>query len=176
MTDPLSQDTQSLPDHGAGARIAEALAARGLTLGPAPSAVASYVPALAVPPHAHIVVVSGQIPIKAGHLLATGRVGVEVSLETAIACAECCALNALAALKQTVGTLDRLLQVVKLEGFVACDPGFPDQPKIINGASDLLLELLGEAGRHARAAVGVPALPLNVPVEIAFTFAVTPGE
>ena len=150
----------------------------GLALPEAPKPVASYVPAIAV--HSgHLVFVSGQIPIADGAVMATGPVPDPVSIERAQACARQCVLNGLACLVAEIGggrdlspgeAASRIRRVVKLEGFVACRPGFGDQPKVINGASDLLIDLLGDAGRHTRAAVGVPALPLDVPVEIAFTF------
>lgn len=141
----------------------------GLALPDAPKPVASYVPAVSV--HSgHLVFVSGQIPIRDGKLIATGTVPEPVSIETAQECARQCVLNGIACLIGEIGDPARLRRVVRLDGFVACPPGFSDQPKVINGASDLLIELLGEDGRHARAAVGAPALPLNVPVEIAFTF------
>jgi enamine deaminase RidA (YjgF/YER057c/UK114 family) len=144
----------------------------GLRLPDAPSPVASYVPVSTV--HAgSLALVSGQIPIRGGELMATGRVPDEVSIDQAQACARQCVINALACLRDELGGLDRVRRVVKLDGFVASPPGFGDHPRVINGASDLLIELMGEeAGRHARAAVGAPSLPLNVPVEIAFTFLV----
>ncbi|MEM1422942.1 MAG: RidA family protein [Planctomycetota bacterium] len=151
--------------------INERLAKAGLTLPEPPAALASYVPAVAVP-SGTIVYVSGQTPMEGGAPMVTGRVGHGVDLETAQACARRCALQGLSALRAQIGDLGRLRRVVKLDGFVACDHTFTDHPRVINGASDLLEELLGEAGRHARAAVGVSSLPLGVPVEIAFTFVV----
>jgi len=149
----------------------------GLTLPDTPKPVASYVPAVSV--HSgHLVFVSGQIPIVGGRVMATGAVPDPVSVELAQACARQCVLNGLACLLGEIGgggageAASRIRRVIKVEGFVACAPGFADQPKVINGASDLLIELLGDAGRHSRAAVGVSALPLDVPVEIAFTFLV----
>ena len=143
----------------------------GLTLPEPPAALASYVPAISVSA-GRLVYVSGQTPMKDGAPILTGRVGHEVSLEEAQSCARQCALQGLSALEAEIGDLERLRGVVKLEGFVACDHTFTQHPQVINGASDLLEELLGESGRHARAAVGVPSLPLGVPVEIAFTFVV----
>ena len=143
----------------------------GLTL-PAPAApVASYVPAVAFPVGTPVYI-SGQIPLRDGKLIAQGQVGRDVSLEMAQECARQCALNALAALRAEVGDLARIRRVVRLGGFVACPPDFTEHPKVINGASDLLVELLGDAGRHARAAVGVPSLPLGAPVEIEFLFSI----
>ncbi len=147
------------------------LADRHLTL-PEPAApVASYVPAVSVHSGA-FVFISGQIPIKDGELLATGQVPTDVSVELAQACARQCVLNALAALQQEIGDLGRLRRVVRLGCFVAAPSDFIDHPKVANGASDLLLDLLDDDGKHARAAVGVPSLPLGVPVEIEFTFLV----
>lgn len=144
---------------------------RGLTLPKAPAPVASYVPAVSV--HSgSLVFISGQLPFKDGQLMATGTVPADVSIEDAQRCAAQCALNALAALEQEIGDLGRVRRVVRLGGFVACAPGFGDHPKVINGASDLLAELMHDSGKHARAAVGVPSLPLNAPVEIEFTFLV----
>jgi len=132
---------------------------------------ASYVPAVSVHSGA-MVYISGQVPLRDGTLIAKGRVPSEVTLEQAQECARQCVLNGLAALHGEIGDLTRLRRVVRLGVFVACDPGFGDQPKVGNGASDLLVQILGESGKHARAAVGVPALPLNAPVEIEFQFLV----
>ncbi len=143
----------------------------GLSLPKVPESIGSYVPAVSVSA-GRLVFISGQTPMKDGAPIATGRVGHQVDMETAQACARQCALQGLAALEQEIGDLERLRRVVKLEGFVACDESFTQQPQVINGASDLFEELLGESGRHARAAVGVSSLPLGVPVEIAFTFVV----
>lgn len=143
----------------------------GLMLPEAPKSIASYVPACSVSA-GRMVFVSGQVPLRDGVPFATGLVGRDVDLGTAQECARICTLNALAALKDEVGELDRLRGVVKLDGFVACTNDFTDHPKVIDGASDLLVNLLGDCGMHARAAVGVSSLPLGVPVEIAFTFLV----
>ena len=152
-------------------KLEERLAEHHLTL-PEPAApVASYVPAVSVHSGA-LVFISGQIPIKDGKLLATGRVPTDVSVELAQACARQCVLNALAALRQEIGDLDRLRRVVRVGCFVASGPDFTEHPKVANGASDLLVELLGDAGKHARAAVGSPGLPLGVPVEVEFVFLV----
>jgi len=160
------------PDNAGGsfdASIPAKLASLGLELPEPVAPLASYVPVV-VSERAGLVFVSGQIPARNGVMLATGQVGEGVSLELARECAQQCVLNALAAVKKELGSFDRIRRVLKLEGFVACGPGFGQQPEVINGASDLLLELFGEAGRHARAAVGVPSLPRDVPVEIAFVF------
>lgn len=144
---------------------------QGLTLPKAPPPVASYVPAVSI--HSgSMVFISGQLPFRDGQLMAAGLVGEHVSIEEAQRCAAQCALNGLAALEQEIGDLRRVRRVVRLGGFVACAPGFGDQPKVINGASDLLAKLMHDDGKHARAAVGVSSLPLNAPVEIEFTFLV----
>lgn len=149
--------------------IESGLARLGLTLPDQPVAIASYVPASAV--HSGtLVFISGQIPMRDGALLATGSVPDQVSLEKAQECARQCVLNGLAALRNELGGLDRVDRVIRVGGFVASPAGYGEQPKVINAASELLVELMGDAGRHARAAVGVSSLPLNVPVEIEFTF------
>jgi len=141
----------------------------GLELPAAPKPVASYVPAVRA---GSLIYVSGQVPIAGGKPVATGAVPGGVPLERAVECARLCTLNGLAVLKAEIGDLARVKRVVRVGCFVACDAGFTDQPKVANGASDLLVEVFGEAGRHARAAVGAPALPLGVPVEIEFLFEV----
>ncbi len=145
------------------------LADLGLSLPAAPKPVASYIPARRA---GSLVVVSGQIPVVDGELMAKGAVPGEVDLLTAVACARQCLLNGLAVLAAEAGSLDRLDRVVRLGCFVACDPSFTEHPKVANGASDLLLEIFGDRGRHARAAVGCPSLPLGAPVEIEFMFEV----
>lgn len=153
------------------ADILTELNSRGLKLPEPPAPVASYVPAMSV--HSgSLVFISGQLPFENEKLIATGQVPTEVDLELARRCAAQCTLNALAALRQEIGDLGRVRRAVRLGGFVACGSGFADHPKVINGASDLLVELMHDSGRHARAAVGVPSLPLNAPVEIEFTFLV----
>jgi enamine deaminase RidA (YjgF/YER057c/UK114 family) len=135
----------------------------GLTL-PAVSAPAgAYVPAVV---SGNLVFTAGQLPYVDGVLHATGKVGSEVSAEDAADLARTCALNALAAAASVIGSLDRVTRVVKVVGFVASDPAFTGQPGVINGASNLLGEVFGEAGQHARSAVGVAALPLDSPVEV----------
>ena len=110
--------------------------------------------------------VSGQLPWRDGELVATGKVGQDVAEQQAVECARHCALNGIAALKAELGELADIRRVVKLVVFVASGPGFTGQPAVANGASDLLGEVFGEAGRHARSAVGVAALPLDTPVEV----------
>ncbi|MEU4566324.1 RidA family protein [Micromonospora sp. NPDC023956] len=138
------------------------LAELGLELPDVAAPVASYVPAVQ---SGRTVYVSGQLPMAEGKLLATGKVGAGVSAEQAKDLAQRCALNALAAIEALVG-LENVVKVVKLTGFVASAPGFTGQPGVINGASDLFGTVFGEAGRHARSAVGVAELPLDAPVEV----------
>lgn len=140
-----------------------------LTLPEAPKPVAVYVPALE---HNHMLYISGQLPMQSGKVAYTGQVGSDVTLEDAYEAARICTLNALSIAKQALGSLDRVAQIVKVGGFVSSAPGFYDQPKVINGASELLGEIFGDKGKHARAAVGVNALPLNAAVEIEFVIAV----
>ena len=138
----------------------------GHTLPEMQSAIAAYTPALQV---GDLAFTSGQLPLVEGKLLLTGKVGDGEGLVdpvTATDLAARCALNALAALAVAVGDLGRIARVVKVTGFVASDPSFTGQPGVVNGASELLGELFGEAGRHARSAVGVAALPLGSPVEV----------
>jgi len=125
--------------------------------------VASYQPAVLAD---GVVYVSGQLPFIDGQLPLTGKVGAEVTEEQAFDLARQCALNAIGALKSVVGDLDRITRIVKVGGFVASDPSFTGQPKVINGASDLLGHAFGDAGAHARSAVGVTVLPLDTPVEV----------
>lgn len=143
------------------------LAELGITLPPAPKPVASYVPVVVVD-KAGLAFVAGQIPMKDGALTASGTLPKAVSIEQGQAAARQCVLNGLAQLHAALGSIDKVKRIVKVGVFVACDPGFTDQPKVANGASDLLVEVFGEAGKHARAAVGVPALPLGAAVEVDF--------
>ncbi|MEU4478102.1 RidA family protein [Micromonospora sp. NPDC023966] len=138
------------------------LAELGLTLPEVASPLASYVPAVQSGQHVYV---SGQLPIAEGKLLATGKVGNGVSAEQAKDLAQRCALNALAAIDSLVG-LENVVKIVKLTGFVASAPGFTGQPGVVNGASELFGAVFGEAGRHARSAVGVAELPLDAPVEV----------
>lgn len=156
------------PSPTAPARPSARLTNLGITLPDAPKPVASYVP---VRIHGTQAFVSGQLPYENGRNLAhTGLVPSQVDAETAKAAARRCAINALACLQEALGSIDRVRGVVKVGVFVASDPGFGGQPGIANGASDLLVEVFGESGRHARAAVGVAALPMNAPVEVEFVF------
>ncbi|PZG42896.1 LysR family transcriptional regulator [Spongiactinospora gelatinilytica] len=141
----------------------ERLAELGLTLPQVVPPVAAYVPALRSGDHVYV---SGQVPVSGGKVLAEGKVGAEIDPDRAKELAGVCALNGLAALKSVVGDLSNVVRIVKVVGFVASDPAFTGQPQVINGASELFGEVFGEAGKHARSAVGVAALPLNVPVEV----------
>lgn len=142
------------------------LADLGLTLPDVAPPLAAYAPAVR---DGDLVWTSGQLPMIGGALAATGKVGREVTPERAYELARTCALNALAAVRLVVGDLDEVTQVVKVVGFVASDPGFTGQPGVVNGASELLGEVFGDAGVHARSAVGVAVLPMDAPVEIEIT-------
>ena len=141
------------------------LAELGLTLPIAAKPVAAYVPAIKT---GNIVFTAGQLPMVDGALSRTGKVGGEVSVEEAKKLAEVCALNALAAV-ETVADVNKILRVVRVVGYVNGVSGFTQQPAVINGASELFLHIWGEAGKHARSAVGVAELPLNAPVEVELT-------
>lgn len=148
--------------------VARRLRELGLELPPVAVPVAAYVPAITV---GSLVMTSGQLPMVAGDLVETGKVGSGpglVSPERAKELAATCALNALAAVQSQVGDLERV-RVVKVVGFVASDPSFTGQPAVVNGASELLAQVLGEDGVHARSAVGVAVLPLDAPVEVEVT-------
>ena len=153
------------PTWGEGA-VADRLAELGLERPAVAAPVGSYVPAIR---DGDLVLTSGQLPFVAGSLPATGKVGAEVSAERARELARVCAVNAVAAVHELIGDLDRVAQVVKVVGLVASDPSFTGQPGVLNGASDVLAEIFGEAGRHARSAVGVAVLPLDAPVEVEMT-------
>ncbi|HEX2802758.1 MAG TPA: RidA family protein [Sphingomicrobium sp.] len=151
--------------------IDDRLAELGITL-PEPAApVASYVPAVEIGGLLHI---SGQISVSEDGNLITGRVGEDLNLERATAAARRCGIMLLAQMQAALGSLDRVERVVKLGVFVNSAASFTDQPKVANGASELMQEVFGEAGRHARSAVGVPVLPLGVAVEIDAIVAVKP--
>lgn len=140
----------------------EKLAELGLTLPKVTPPLAAYVPAVQTGNHVYV---SGQVPMADGAMIATGKVGAEVTAEQAKELAARCALNALAAIDALVG-LDRVVRVVKVVGFVASAEGFTGQPGVINGASEFFGAVFGEAGKHARSAVGVAELPLGAPVEV----------
>ena len=141
----------------------EKLAEMGLTVPEVVPPVAAYVPTART---GNLVFTSGQLPARDGSMLATGKLGDAVSPEDGYECARQCALNALAAVKAEVGSLDGVKRIVKAVVFVASTPDFTGQPQVANGASELLAEVFGDAGKHARSAVGVSALPLDVPVEV----------
>ncbi|MHB1065933.1 MAG: RidA family protein [Candidatus Nanopelagicales bacterium] len=144
------------------ATVEERLAALGLAVHEVVPPVAAYVPAVV---SGRYVYTSGQLPFVGGKLEATGKVGAEVTPERAAELAAVCALNAIAAVKSVV-PLESVVRVVKVVGFVASAPGFTGQPGVVNGASNLLLAAFGDAGAHARSAVGVAVLPLDAPVEV----------
>ncbi len=143
--------------------IEQRLAQSGVELSTPGNPKGSYVPALIL---SDIVYVSGTLPILGDSMLATGIVGREVNLAQAQASARQCIVNILSRLKADLGSLDRIEQWVKLTGFVASTPDFTEQPKVMNAASDLVKEIFGDAGSHARSAIGVAALPLGAPVEV----------
>ena len=143
--------------------VEERIRGLGLELPEAPKPVASYVPAVQ---SGDLVFTSGQIPFVNGNLIYTGRVGAELTIEQGAECARICALNCIAAVKSVIGDLNRIQRVVRLTGFVRGAEGFRDQPKVLNGASDLVLQIFGEKGRHSRLAIGTNDLPLGAPVEI----------
>jgi enamine deaminase RidA (YjgF/YER057c/UK114 family) len=143
--------------------VEDRLAELGLSVPDVVAPVASYVPAVRTGSYVYT---SGQLPMRSGELMTTGKVGGSVSAEDAAGCAQQCALNAIAAVKAEVGDLDLVKRVVKVVCFVASEPEFTGQPQVANGASDLLGKAFGDAGVHARSAVGVPVLPLDAPVEV----------
>lgn len=149
--------------------IEQRLDEMGLRLPPAAAPAANYVPFVV---SAGLIFISGQLPIQGGGVAVRGRLGAGVSLEEGQAAARLCALNILAQAKAACdGDLERIARCVKLGGFVACSEEFIDHPKVINGASDLIARVMGEAGSHARFAVGCPSLPLGAAVEVEAVFA-----
>jgi enamine deaminase RidA (YjgF/YER057c/UK114 family) len=143
--------------------VEDRLSALGLAVPEVAKPVASYVPAVRSGPYVYT---SGQLPMREGTLITTGKVGAQVSPEDAAACARQCALNAIAAVKAEIGDLDSVKRVVKVVCFVASAADFTGQPQVANGASELLGQAFGDSGVHARSAVGVPVLPLDAPVEV----------
>jgi len=161
---PLSADAASGDAASAGtATPADRLAALGIRLPPVVAPLAAYVPAVR---SGSMVYTAGQLPMVDGQLVSAGKVGAEVGAAEAAALSRTCALNALAAAASAAGGLSSIRRIVKLTGYVASAPDFTGQPQVVNGASELLLEVFGDAGRHARSAVGTAVLPLNAPVEI----------
>jgi enamine deaminase RidA (YjgF/YER057c/UK114 family) len=144
----------------------------GITLTDSPKPLGSYVPCVQ---SGNLIFLSGVLPLRDGKLTRTGRVGENVSLDDAREDARQIVINAVSVLKSYLGNLEKVRRCIKVNGFVASAGDFYDQPKVLNGASDLLFEIFGEGGRHARAALGVYALPLNAPVEVDFVFEVAEG-
>jgi enamine deaminase RidA (YjgF/YER057c/UK114 family) len=144
----------------------ENLARIGLSLPDAPKPVAAYIPAKQT---GNLVFTAGQLPMVNGELISKGLLGQDVEIDEANKAARICTLNALAAIKGVIGDLDRIKQIVRVVGYVASVPTFTQQPAVVNGASELLLEIFGESGKHARSAVGMAVLPLNASVEIELT-------
>jgi enamine deaminase RidA (YjgF/YER057c/UK114 family) len=153
------------PDHSAESRLAQL----GITLPPAPAPVAAYIPFRR---SGNLLYISGQIPMREGKLIAQGSLPGEVSPDIGRECARQCVLNGLAVARAALGSLDAIRQIIRVGCFVASQPAYYDQPRIANAASELLVEIFGERGKHARAAVGSIALPLGAPVEIEFLFEV----
>ncbi len=147
-------------------KVEEKILELGLELPKISTPIASYIPAKKV---GNLVFTSGQLPMVNGELTNTGFLGKEVSIEDANRAAQVCTLNALAAVKGLIGDLDLIKSIIRVVGYVASTPEFTKQPAVVNGASDLLLQIFGDEGKHARSAIGVSALPLNAPVEIELT-------
>ncbi len=138
----------------------------GITLPDAPKPVAAYIPAKQT---GNLIFTAGQLPMVNGELISKGLLGQDVEIDEANKAARICTLNALAAIKGVIGDLDRIKQIVRVVGYVASVPTFTQQPAVVNGASELLLDIFGENGKHARSAVGMAVLPLNASVEIELT-------
>jgi len=149
------------------------LAAAGITLPEVPKAIANYVPAVRT---GNWIVLAGQIAKNADGQFVTGKVGVDLTLEEGAAAARICAVQLIAVLKAEIGDLSKVKRIVRVGGFVNCPDDYTAQSKVVNGASDLLVEIFGDAGRHARAAVGVASLPAGAPVEIEMMVEVVDGE
>ncbi len=145
--------------------LREKLEERGLTIPIAAKPVAAYVPATRT---GNLIFTAGQLPLINGEMAATGKVGLDVDVEQAKKLAEICALNCLAAV-ETLVPVEKIVKIVRVVGYVNGAPGFTNQPAVVNGASELFVELWGEVGKHARSAIGVAELPLNAPVEIELT-------
>jgi enamine deaminase RidA (YjgF/YER057c/UK114 family) len=143
--------------------IVKRLESLGITLPPVVKPVANYLPYVRT---GNLIFTAGQLPLANGHLLHAGLLGADVSIEQGNACARQCAVNILAIAQAATGDLSKIRRIVKIVGFVASAPGFTDQPKVVNGASDLLVEVFGDIGKHARSAVGMVVLPMNAPVEV----------
>ena len=147
--------------------VEEKLKELGLNLPEPATPVASYIPCIKT---GSLIFVSGQLPFKEGKLLYKGKVGKDITVEEGKLAAELCVLNALAVVKKEIGTLDKIKKIIRVSGFVNCTEDFESQPQVINGASDLLVNLFGDKGKHTRIAIGVNSLPLGSSVEIDFIF------
>ncbi len=144
-------------------KIEEKLGSLGVKLPDAPTPLAAYVPAIR---SGNLIFTAGQVPVSEGKLLYSGKVGKDISAEEGMKAAEICALNCLSVIKKEIGDLDKIKRVVKVTVFVNSADGFTEQPKVANGASEFLVELFGDKGKHVRSAVGVNELPINAAVEI----------
>ena len=147
-------------------KIEERLIELGLSVPEVPKPVAAYIPAQKT---GNVIFTAGQLPMVNGELISKGLLGQDVEIEQAYKAARICTLNALAAIKGLIGDLDQIQQIVRVVGYVASVPTFTQQPAVVNGASELLLEIFGENGKHARSAVGMAVLPMNASVEIELT-------
>jgi enamine deaminase RidA (YjgF/YER057c/UK114 family) len=150
--------------------IEERLREMGIELSRAPLPLGAYVPAVAI---GNLLFLSGTLPLKEGRLAKTGRVGESLTIDEARVEARQAVINALGILKAHLGSMERVVKCVRITGYVASAPGFTEQHKVLNSASDLIFEIFGERGRHARSAVGVQVLPLNAPLEIEFIFEIS---
>jgi enamine deaminase RidA (YjgF/YER057c/UK114 family) len=143
--------------------VEENLSNLNVTIGEVARPLASYAPAVRT---GNLVYVSGQLPLEAGRLVFKGHVGQDIAIDRAALAARLCAINALAALKSEIGDLERVKRIVRVNGYISCVPEFIEHPKVLNGASDFLVEVFGERGKHSRIAIGVSSLPLEAPIEI----------
>lgn len=142
----------------------------GIELPQVPKPLGSYVPCVR---SGNFLFISGMLPLKHGKLSRTGKVGSDLSLAESVEATRIATINALSVVKSAVGSLNNVARCIKITGYIASSPGFTEQPQVLNGASDLIFEVFGQSGRHARVAVGVPVLPMDSPVEIEFVFEVS---
>ena len=147
-------------------KVEDLLKSLGMVLPEVPAPLAAYIPAKKT---GQVIFTAGQLPLLKGELICKGLLGQDVDVEQAYQAARICTLNALAAIKGVIGDLDRIKQIIRVVGYVASVPTFTQQPAVVNGASEVLLEIFGENGKHARSAVGMAVLPLNASVEIELT-------